>query len=248
MFNYEKQFTKWSKTRKMGIYKFVLMYGLLVAGSIYFISSLLLSYFLGSINNNTIPHYLFDAVAWAILTGIGIWFVMEWNYKNHLSEKDERGRKTTMGKRLILVLILIELIAIQLVDSLIYGLLDIWLFILALIIQLLFFMFIQKVEKVKDFIVHIVLLVSIPALFIYILPSTTYEGGKAIVQNETDDEVTFLSTDYKLVPTAGKSEWFIKKYNYHYEVEGSGEKLFYMVDPATGKSYQLEEDFFRYYR
>ncbi|MRH43539.1 hypothetical protein GH741_12700 [Aquibacillus halophilus] len=151
--------------------------------------------------------------------------------------------------KLLLVIFMVEFLAINLIDSLYYGVINTLLFGVGIILQLLCFVFIQEVGKGKWFLVNIGLLVLIPLLFIFNLPSTTYEGGKVIVQNEIiNDEVTFVSTDYKLIQTTDNSSWFIGDFMYHYEVEVSGEKLFYVVNPTNGSSRQLEEDFFRYDR
>ncbi|URN94409.1 MAG: hypothetical protein NAG76_21740 [Candidatus Pristimantibacillus lignocellulolyticus] len=150
--------------------------------------------------------------------------------------------------KLLPLIFFVELLAFHLIDSLYYGVIKTWLFDIAIIPLLLCFVLIKKFGKVI-FIGFIVLLVLIPFLFIFNLPSTTYEGGKAIVQNEINsDEVTFISTDYKKIPTTPLKSWFIDDYYYHYEVEVSGDKLYYVVIPINGFSFQLEEDFFRYDR
>ncbi|RCX17217.1 hypothetical protein DFR58_108111 [Anaerobacterium chartisolvens] len=150
--------------------------------------------------------------------------------------------------KLLPVIFFVELVVIHLVDSLFYGVIKTWLFDIAIILLLLFFVFIKEFGKWK-FIGFTVLLVLIPFLFIFNLPSTTYEGGKVIVQNEiSSDEITFISTNYKLIPTTPLKSWFINDYYYHYEVEVSREILFYTVNPITGITFQLEEDFFRYIR
>jgi len=144
------------------------------------------------------------------------------------------------------VIFFIELLAVHLIDNSLYsGVIKTWLFDIAIILLLLCFLFIKEFGKVK-FTGLIVLNILIIFLFIFILPSTTYEGGKAFVRKEiSSDEVAFISTNYKLIPTTPRKSWFIDDYYYHYEVEVSGEKLFYVVSPIDELSFQLKEDFFR---
>lgn len=150
--------------------------------------------------------------------------------------------------KLLPVIFFVELLVIHLVDTLFYRVIKTGLFDIAIILLLLFFVFIKEFGKGK-IIGFIVLLVLIPALFVLNLPSITYEGGKVIVQNEINrDEVAFISTKYKLIPTTPLKSWFINDYCYHYEVEVSGNMFFYTVNPTDGTIFQLEEDFFRYTR
>ncbi|GFN33496.1 hypothetical protein [Paenibacillus xylaniclasticus] len=152
---------------------------------------------------------------------------------------------------LLILLFFIELLALHLVNGYLYnGVIKIWLFDLIMIPLLLGVGFIKRFDKRKTT-GFVTLFVITLILFIMILPSITYENGKAIVQKEMNREAeaaAFISTDYRLIPTASSKSWFIKDYYYHYEVEASGERLFYVVSPVNGSSFQLEEDFFRYDR
>lgn len=155
----------------------------------------------------------------------------------------------TKRVRSIAVIFLIELLALHFIDSFLYsGVIKTELFDIAILLLLFCFLFIKASGTVKAAGL-IGLQVLMILLFIFNLPSTTYEGGKAIVQNEiSSGEVTFVSTNYKLIPTTPRKSWFIDDVYYHYEVHVSGETLFYVVSPVDGYSFQLKEDFFRYER
>lgn len=151
--------------------------------------------------------------------------------------------------RPIAIIFLIELLALHFIDGFLYsGVIKTELFDIAILLLLFCFLFIKVSGKVKAAGL-IGLQVLILFLFIFNLPSATYEGGKAIVQNEiSNEDVTFVSTNYKLIPAAPRKSWFIDDVYYHYEVNVSGETLFYVVSPVDGHSFQLKEDFFRYER
>ncbi|WP_204524734.1 hypothetical protein [Litchfieldia alkalitelluris] len=88
IFNKEKQMIKWSKTRKMGKWKFTLLYGVLLGGSICFVFSLISNTFLYTYHviKSGIIHYLLSAVIFGILSGIGIWFISERKYKRYIDQ------------------------------------------------------------------------------------------------------------------------------------------------------------------
>ncbi len=152
--------------------------------------------------------------------------------------------------RMLLFIYVLELLAVHFVNGYFYyTVINTWMYNIAILPQILCYVVILDVGKGKMFIANIVLLVLIPLVFILALPSTTYEGGKAIVANEIDsNEATFIPTSYSLIQTTDKQSWFIRDYSYHYEVKVSGEVQYYVVDPMTAGVIQLEEDFFRYDR
>ncbi len=151
--------------------------------------------------------------------------------------------------KLLPVIFIVGLLAIHLVDNALYsGVMRTWLFDLAIIVLILCFVFMKEfgIGKAAGFSAIFVVLTVVCVIN---LPSTTYEGGKAAVRKEINSgEVSFVPTDYKLLPTTPLKSWFIDDYYYHYEVEVSGEKLYYAVNPISGASFQLEEDFFKYDR
>ncbi|MBU9720128.1 MULTISPECIES: hypothetical protein [Bacillaceae] len=143
----------------------------------------------------------------------------------------------------------IELLAIHIINMLFYGVIKTWIFDLTIILQFILFLGVQQSGKGKDFIANIALLIIMPIVFIIALPTTTYEGGKEILQNEiTHDEVSFISTEFKTIQTTDNSSWLLENFYYHYEVQASGDDLYYMINPSNGDVYQLEEDFYRPFR
>jgi len=153
------------------------------------------------------------------------------------------------NKKLAKILTIIpttELIVIHIVNKLFSGAMKTFLFDIGIILLSIFIIFIKESGKIKGkLIVFTVLSIVIPVLFIFNLPATTYEGGKAIVRNEINsDDVTFIPKKYISIPITPRNSLFIKDYYYYYAVEVSGEKLFYMVDPADGSVQKLERDYF----
>ncbi|GEM_PF-829490 len=144
--------------------------------------------------------------------------------------------------RILTIVPTTEFIVIHIVNKLFSGAMKTFLLDIGIILLLTLIIFIKESGKL---IVFTALSIIIPVLFIFNLPATTYEGGKAIVRNEINsDNVTFIPKKYISIPIPPRNSLFINDYYYYYAVEVSGEKLFYIVDPADGSVYQLEQDYF----
>ncbi|UOE95224.1 hypothetical protein [Alkalihalobacillus sp. LMS39] len=85
MFNKEKEMKRWERTRKLGVWKYIFLYGLLVSGAAAYFTRFLLNNIRGG--NSTISDFLMFAIPFGLLYGIISWFSSESRYKKYIGIK-----------------------------------------------------------------------------------------------------------------------------------------------------------------
>ncbi|ADU32147.1 hypothetical protein [Evansella cellulosilytica] len=147
---------------------------------------------------------------------------------------------------LFLAILFIQLLVINLVNVVMYiGLLKGWTFIIFTIVQVTLILLIRKFGKKRSLIVaNIAGLILLPILFIASLPAYTYEGAKDIIYDIHGENAEIVAHDYENVPVDSSSSWFVIDYHYYYEVITDDNHIFIAIDPVTGTTTELEEDFY----
>ncbi|WP_117170516.1 hypothetical protein [Paraliobacillus sediminis] len=88
MANKEAQWQRWEKIRKMGKWKYVLLYGVLLGGILFFLISWGLDYFFTN-TFEALPVYILNAVIFGLIYGIISWFFSETRYKKYFDNKTD---------------------------------------------------------------------------------------------------------------------------------------------------------------
>lgn len=83
--NKEKQWTKWEKTRRLGKWKYIFLYGLLWGGGVFFLIRFLFDTLQG--NRIVIYEYLLFSILFGLTFGIGSWFLTEKKYNSFSENK-----------------------------------------------------------------------------------------------------------------------------------------------------------------
>ncbi|WP_112181565.1 MULTISPECIES: hypothetical protein [Paraliobacillus] len=88
MANKEAQWQRWEKIRKMGKWKYILLYGVLLGGILFFLISLGLDYF----SNDTfemLSYYILNSVIFGLMYGVLSWLFNEIRYRKYLNNKTD---------------------------------------------------------------------------------------------------------------------------------------------------------------
>ncbi|WP_456276593.1 hypothetical protein [Bacillus sp. AK128] len=76
---------KWEKTRKLGMFRFILLYGILLYGTAVFFVILGLAVIIGI--SQPISEHITRAIFLGIFFGIYYWLTTESKYKKHINNK-----------------------------------------------------------------------------------------------------------------------------------------------------------------
>lgn len=82
----DKFLNKWSRTRKMGKWKFILFQGIFLGGIGFILGKVGLDFFLG-IELGNMQEYIMTAILFGIFFGTGTWLYTENRYKNYTTNK-----------------------------------------------------------------------------------------------------------------------------------------------------------------
>ncbi|WP_026675253.1 hypothetical protein [Alkalihalobacterium bogoriense] len=85
MFNKEKEMKSWERTRKLGAWKYIFLYGLLLGGTVAYFTRFLFNNIKGG--NSTMYDFLMFAIPFGLLYGIISWFSSENKYKKYMGNK-----------------------------------------------------------------------------------------------------------------------------------------------------------------
>lgn len=80
--NKEKHLMRWGKTRRLGKWKYIFLYGLLLGGTVAFLTRLLFDSLLR--NTFDIYGYVWYSIVFGLIFGIGSWIQNEKRYKKLL--------------------------------------------------------------------------------------------------------------------------------------------------------------------
>jgi len=125
-------------------------------------------------------------------------------------------------------------------------------YILALIVAVLLYgcfrmLYQNKKENKVRIISAIVITIGICGMTILTRPTYSYEEGKVLVEKyleSSDDSFIEVENDRMLVPvTYEKQHIFIGQFGYYYKYKDDINKLFFIVNPLTGKVSLLEDEF-----
>lgn len=82
----DKFLNKWSETRKMGKWKYILFHGVFLGGIGFLLGKVALNFFLGKELGN-IAEYIITAIIFGVLFGTGIWLYTENRYRKYTANR-----------------------------------------------------------------------------------------------------------------------------------------------------------------
>ncbi|WP_223701759.1 hypothetical protein [Sutcliffiella deserti] len=85
IFNKEKRWKKWEKERRLGKWKYIFLHGLLLCGSVSFLTQLALDLYQEDFLD--IYGYLWFSFVFGLTYGIGSWITMEARYDRYLKKE-----------------------------------------------------------------------------------------------------------------------------------------------------------------
>lgn len=91
------------------------------------------------------------------------------------------------------------------------------------------------------------ILMVVPAiLFVLALPHFTYDQGKVLISKQSKNQVNqFTIATSRTVPVTQGYAWLLYHREYYYQatLRNSGKRVFYMVNPVSGKVLSRSEDY-----
>lgn len=161
------------------------------------------------------------------------------------------NKKQMIFLGVLIVYIVIELLLLYILAIYYKGVYQVAFYVPLIVLQYGWYNLIFKKDNIKRYKIALwslaLLTISIPLIVSVTLPEYSYEKGKAIIEEQIDDE-NYLSIEYSKgknsIPVINNpKQLFIANRNYYYRFSDGISNLYFVVDPVSGKAGRLDQEY-----